>query len=210
MAKITDIEIQKRHKDRVNIYLDGEFFRGMDALTVAQNRIKIGDEVSETELVDLIFQSDIRSAFDKALKQIEYRTRAKNEIVLYLQGKGYDNKVIYEVIEKLIEYGYVNDEFFCREYVRSYQNRYGKIKIKADLKNLGIDDEIIENAIDSIESQAENAYLLGVKYIKNKKEKSALKVKSYLARHGYTYDDIALAVEQMTDEGLFSGEEDYE
>ena len=207
MVIVTNIEIQKKDKNRVSVYLDGEFFRGMDSFALAQSRIKIGDEVNERELENLIFSSDIRTAFDKALKQIEYRTRAKNELILFLQKKGYDNKVIYEVIEKLTEYGYCNDERFCEEYIKSYSRRYGKIKIKADLKNLGIDEEIIENAIACIDEQADQAYALACKYIKGKKNITPIKVRAYLIRHGYTYDDVSLALENLTDDGAFGEEE---
>ena len=210
MAKITDIENQKRNKERVNVYLDGEFFRGMDALTIAQNRIKIGDEVSESEMNALIIQSDVQIAFDKALRQIEYRYRAKNELIRYLQNKGYCDVVIAKTIDKLAEYGYVNDERFCAEYVRSYQNRYGVIKIKADLKLLGIDDEIIEKSLHKIESQVEQAEKTALRYIKGKKNITKIKVRAYLARHGFTYDDISQAVSTLDDEGYFIGEEDYD
>ena len=208
MATVTKVEIQKKDKSRVSVYLDGEFFRGMDSFAFAQSRIKIGDEIDQSELEKLIFSSDIRTAFDKALKQIEYRTRAKNEIIAFLQKKGYDNKVIYEVIEKLIEYGYCNDVRFCDEYVKSYSRRYGKIKIKADLKNLGIDEDIIENAMEQIDDQTDQAYNLGKKYIKGKKTVTALKVRAYLVRHGYTYDDVSIAIERMYDDGDFGGEDE--
>ena len=41
MKKITDIKEQAKNKKRVSIYLDGEFYCGLDLVTAVKNRLKI-------------------------------------------------------------------------------------------------------------------------------------------------------------------------
>lgn len=50
MGKITDIAEQRRNKSRVSVFIDGEFACGLDAVTAAAARIKIGDEITAEEL----------------------------------------------------------------------------------------------------------------------------------------------------------------
>lgn len=47
---ITAIEAQKRNKDKVNLYLDGEFACSLTAESVVRARLKIGQELSEERL----------------------------------------------------------------------------------------------------------------------------------------------------------------
>ena len=47
---ITAIEAQKRNKDKVNLYLDGEFACSLTAESVVRARLKIGQELSEEKL----------------------------------------------------------------------------------------------------------------------------------------------------------------
>ena len=52
MQKITDIQPQKRNKSRVNVYVDGEYVLALELLTVMKLGLKIGTEVTETQLAE--------------------------------------------------------------------------------------------------------------------------------------------------------------
>ena len=45
MGKITDIKPQARNKSRVSVYIDGRFCCGLEKITAALHRLKIGDEI---------------------------------------------------------------------------------------------------------------------------------------------------------------------
>ena len=49
MGTITDLSHQKKNKDRVNVYIDGSFACGLDALTVVKNRLTVGTEIANTK-----------------------------------------------------------------------------------------------------------------------------------------------------------------
>ncbi|MCL2822321.1 MAG: hypothetical protein FWD86_03905, partial [Firmicutes bacterium] len=127
---ITAIEVQKNNNKRVNLFLDGQFFVGLDAFVVLQHRLKIGDEIDEATIKQIATKSGIASGFERAIKFLSVRLRSKKEIEQYLQKKGYCFDVIFKIVDKLIFYGYVDELKFATEFVKSYSKKYGKHYIK--------------------------------------------------------------------------------
>ena len=67
MAIISQIEIQKRNKQRVNLYVDGEFYSGLQLVSVARLGLREGAEVDEATLKEAVHQSEISYAFEKCV-----------------------------------------------------------------------------------------------------------------------------------------------
>ena len=59
--------IQKNNKTRVNVYVDDEFYCGMEAITALAVGLKEGKEVTVDQLNEGIFQSEVRIAFAKSV-----------------------------------------------------------------------------------------------------------------------------------------------
>ncbi len=118
MGKITDISQQKRNKSRVNIFIDDEFVCGMDAVTAAAARLKIGKEISQSELVAAVRDSEINSAFERAVGYLSLSPRSRREIEKYLTDKSYSREVAQAAIERLELYHYIEiGRASCRERV---------------------------------------------------------------------------------------------
>ena len=66
MAVITKIEEQK-NKKRVNIFVDDAFFCGLNKETAVIFRLKVGLEVDDNKLKEAVFESEVKSAFEKGL-----------------------------------------------------------------------------------------------------------------------------------------------
>ena len=208
MAIITDIEPQKKRKNRVNIYIDGVFYCGMDALTVAENRFKIGSEVSEEELSNAQKESETARAFEQSVKWITRRLRTKKEIREYLRAKGYINEVISAVMQKLIEYGFADDYELCRAFVAQYSVRDGKRKIELELNRLGAEKDAIEEALSELDGQEEACYGVAVKYARTHKKIDIWKLKQYLFAKGFSSDDISVALDKIKEEYLCEGDDE--
>ena len=99
MGIITEVTIQKKNRSRVSVYVDGEFFCGMQSITAAKEGIKPGAEVDEAELMRVIAESESVEAFDKALLYIGKGPRTKKEIESYLIKKEYPIFAINDVVE---------------------------------------------------------------------------------------------------------------
>ena len=71
MAVITKIEQQAKNKDRVNIFLDGEFKLGCSLDIAILNHLKEGVEVGEQKLEELVFENEksLRLRFKRTSKK---------------------------------------------------------------------------------------------------------------------------------------------
>ena len=92
-GKITALKLQKKNKERVNVFLDDEFAFAV-TLTVAATLRK--DQHLDDEEIEHLKQGDQRNkAYDRALRFLGYRPRSVSEVIKYLA----DKKFLKEVIE---------------------------------------------------------------------------------------------------------------
>lgn len=184
---ITDIKSQKT-KDRVNIYLDGKFFSGALAETVLSKGIKVGQEIGEVELDELLVLSEGKYAFDKAIDYLSRRLHSEKEIRNKLKIKGYRPLVIDNTIAKLKEYGYLSDENFTAWVVECSGGK-SKKEIEYSLQTKGISKELANKYLSLISTDDEkmNCENLAKKYMRGKEaeEKNLAKLYAYLSRKGY-------------------------
>lgn len=205
MKRITDIAEQKKDKKRVNLYLDGEFFSGMEKIVVLSENLHIGDFVSEDELGRLLEESEYTSAFERASGYIAKSNHTCKEVVLYLLSKGYGKKVVRKVIDKLKSYGYIDDLLFARSYYELKSSVYGKRMIRVMLMKKGVPDEVIEQVVDESsddDKEDERAYNVAVKYVKGKPFDIVMKQKCfrYIVSKGFSFDSAKYAVERFENE----------
>lgn len=201
---ITDITAQKRNKNRVNVYIDGDFACGLDAVTAVSARLKIGDEISVEALKDIAETSEVNSAFERAVGYLSSVPRAKREIARYLGDKGYDKDVISKVIERLEFYHYIDDRAYAQTYIRSKTKKYGSYRIAAELKQKGVDPAVISELLEENDSESDMAVAVAQKYIGSRRTVDKQRVKRFLAGRGFSWDSISQAIGKLCDEGAFS------
>ena len=99
--KITKIEVQKKNKNRVNLYLDNAFNCGLSLEVVVKYGLKEGKELNQ-ELLDFLCDSSEKEvAMNKAISYIARYQKTEKEIQEYLLKKGFEDEIIQEVIKKL-------------------------------------------------------------------------------------------------------------
>lgn len=200
MGQITDIIPQKKNKGRVSLFIDGEFFCGLDLFTAEKHRLKIDDEVDEDKLKEVIFDEECFSAFEKSMSKINDRIRSKEEIRRYLMDKEYELDVIEITIEKLQNYKYLDDTAFSKFYIDSHKRRWGLKKIEYMLRGFGVSDEDIKIAMEEAPDQIEEVKVLIEKYTRVKKEVDKRKLYAYLMQKGFDSKTIGVALEQLEEE----------
>jgi len=90
---------------------------------------------------------------DAAVKYLASRARSTGEMKAYLKGKGYSEDQIAEVIRDFMDYGYLDDEDYCRQYIKyAYSKGKGPLRIKQELAEKGIDRDTIDFALEDYES----------------------------------------------------------
>ncbi len=209
--KITSISVQQRDKNRVNVSVDGKYRFSLDLSQVVELAIKIGNEYTETELADLENESQFGKLYMRALEYSLMRPHSQHELGQYLYRKTRDtrtktgsikkgvSKVLTErVYDRIIEKGYVNDEAFARYWVENRQLRKGisKRKLQAELAAKGVNRSIVDSLLVETERSDEDE----IKKIIEKKASrydDEQKLIAYLARQGFSYDDIKQALDEL-------------
>lgn len=208
--KITSVEPQKKNPKRFNIFLGGKFGFGADVDTVVSKRLVVGREFSEQELEEILLETEVGKLMERVYKLLVVRARSEKEIRDYFRRKNIENKVkdreqisellIDLVVERLKQKGLLNDEQFARDWVeaRRKSKHKGKIALKMELFQKGIDSSIVDEAL-VIDEEGER--LLAEKAIEKKLRvwrdlepvKLKRKVIEYLMRRGFEYQ-VALGV----------------
>ena len=199
LNEITAITAQVKDKTRCNIYIDGRFCCGLTMETVVKNRLKVGKIVSAEELSVMQLESEKNTAFDKALTFLSATRKTEKEIRLHLSKKGYLPAVIDYAVEKLREYGFINDEEYAEAYTESASKKKGGRLIRMELKNKGLSEEAIENALSELDEGQELETAKGIleKYMRGKTADKATLQKAYrhLMSKGFDYDTAKAAID---------------
>lgn len=198
MNKITNIEVQKKNKNRVNVYIDEEFAFGCDAEIIYKYGIKKNNEVNAKQLMEIMEEENFIKCKTSALRIIERTYKTEKEITDKLREKGYDEKSINRTIDFMVEYNLLNDKKYTDMYVKDKIKVQGINKIKYTLLRKGVCDEVIRDKITNIskDDEKEGALKLAQKkynQIINREQdkyKVSQKLYRFLASKGYDYDCI--------------------
>ena len=135
---------------------------------------------------------------DAALNILTYKDRTVTELRKKLIEKGYEASEIDGVIEKLIEYHYLDDERYALCYASERSSSRGARVIRMELKDKGVDESLIALAMDETgDHELDTAVrLLSGRYrdADLNDEKVRRRVYGFLARRGFSYDTISKAL----------------
>lgn len=193
--KITDIQKQKHNSKRYSVFVDGEFAFGLDEIDVLYYKLLNCDEISEEKFNYIKENVVFSKARDVAVKYLSFKSRTEKEVVLKLREKEFSDDIIDKVIELLKKYNYIDDYSYAGSFLRDKFNLkgFGSNRIKFELKQKGISNEIIEqvffeNEFDEAQKAAE---LIERKYgIWDFDIKEKQKIEGFLARRGFSFSTI--------------------
>ena len=198
MNEITAITPQIKDKTRCNIYVDGRFCCGLTLETTVKNRLKVGQIVSVERLAEIQLESEKSTAFDKALTHLSATRKTEKQIRAYLEGKGYLPAVVEYAVEKLRSYNFLNDGEYAEAYVESVAKRKGGRLIRMELRQKGVSDGEIDEALNTLgeEQELSTAKAVLEKYMRGKPSDIATLQKAYrhLMGKGFDYETAKSAL----------------
>jgi len=204
MPKITAITPQTRNPQRVNIYLDGEFAFGLTRIVAAW--LQTGQTLTEEKIAKLQAEDAREMAYVRALNYLSYRARSLNEIRQNLRKHEVPEHVIEETLERLQQNNFADDRQFAQAWVEN-RNTFrprGRRVLALELRQKGIQDEIIQNILDKNPEEANLAYQAGTKKARQlahlDRQAFRRKLSDFLARRGFGYSDIAPVVSRLWEE----------
>jgi regulatory protein len=200
---VTRIERQKRHPDRVNIYLDGAFAFGLDEEVFLRHGLRKGDAVDERLHRELLGAEEQAKARTSALRYLSYRLRSEREIRAKLAEKEFAHEIIDRVVEQLRSAGLVDDRRFAAAFVHDARLRKatGARLLRQQLLAKGVPRALVEDVVEeATERSAEQSAALGAarsllgRYRASRKPvddaTGRRRVAQFLARRGFGWDVI--------------------
>ena len=183
---------------RNKIYLDTNEIMDISPLIRQKYDLKVNDSIER-------FYDEIsyEASLEKGIFLISLKDRTKKEVRLKLEEKFWNKNAVLKAIEKLEEFGYLNDLNYTISYIES--KTYGKNRISYNLFQKGIDRSTVEKAYLTLdEGKEENIDDIKLEKLidKNsrkinssnsrdeKKLKEEQKLIQYLARQGFSLDKI--------------------
>lgn len=202
MGQITEIKVAKSKKARRHIYIDGAFVCTLDEFTVFKHKLVVGQEISLEKLEEISFESEAGFAFEQAINLISKTPKTISQVRENLRGKGYLDKIIDSVVDKLVSYKYLDDEQYAQIFARTYYQKYGKTKLRFLLSTKGVNSQIIDAVLVDLPVQDDAIGELARKYMKNKEFSSAnfAKLYRFLSGKGFEWSEIDRVVSQLKKE----------
>jgi regulatory protein len=192
--EITAIEPQKKNPERVNIYLDGEFAFGLEAILAAW--LKIGQSLSEEKINALIAGDALESAYLKALHFMSFRPRSVFEVRKNLQGRDIPEAILELTLERLQESSLLNDLRFAQDWItnrKDFRPRSSSA-LRMELRMKGISEDVIQTALAKDVDDDTLALQAARKYMHRLESQSKLefrkKLSAHLSRRGFSYTFI--------------------
>ncbi len=191
---ITAITQQKRNPKRVNIYLDGEFAFALAKIVAAW--LNVGQALTPEKIEELKSQDGVEAALQRALNFISYRPRSQAEVERNLRKYEVAEEVIPAVVERLKAGHLLDDSDFARRWVedRAAFKPRGAYALRAELRQKGLPDGIIEETLQSIDeaSLARQAAQRKLRVLKSLDWVDFRnKLSAHLARRGFGYELVA-------------------
>ena len=200
---ITALEVQQHNKERVNVFLDGEFAFGLAVLEAA--RLRKGQYLTDGEMGALKSQDVVEQAYERAVRFLGQRPRSASEIRRHLADKDVDKVAIEEAIERLETQGYLDDRAFARYWLANRQQfrPRGTRALRFELREKGVPANVIDEVLADFDS-GDAAYQAALDKARRFRglDRRAFREKlgSYLTRRGFDYETVREVIDRIITE----------
>lgn len=143
----------------------------------------------------------------RALKLLSYKPRSVAEMRARLNEKEWaDAQVVEQVIARLSELGYLDDEQFAARYAdaRLTVKPLGRTRLRRDLQRRKVSAQVVEQALEQAYEEHSEEELIARAITKRTRLKGApttreesKKLFDYLIRRGFSYDLVLKKVREL-------------
>ena len=210
--KITNIEQQKKNKNRMSIYVDNEYAFGLNISIYEKYNLKKNMEVTEDFIQEVLINEEKNKAVNQGLKILTASQKTEKEVRDKLGVLDFEKDIIDYAVDYLKDQRYINDEQYTESFIKDQLNfsKDGRRKIRTKLYRKGIDMETVDRKISEIDDDVfiENALFVARKRLKTMtfgdEHERDQKIFRFLFYKGYDFDIVKKAV------GIIDEEDEYE
>lgn len=185
---------------RYSVYVDQQYAFSLSEGALLEAKLHVGQELNKMTLASYKQLSGEDLAFQNSLRYVALRPRSCGEIKAYLQRKQVVPPLTQEIIKRLTDLGYLDDEAFARSWVHTRQalKPSSRRRLALELRQKQIADDITERVLrEELEGDLDVLKELVAKkiqrptYAANKQ-----KLMQYFARQGFSYGDIEAVLKE--------------
>ena len=194
---ITSIKQQVKNPERVSLFVDTKYSFSLSLNELVTEKLKISQEITDADLKRLKQLSADGKLKGRALEWILNRPRSTGELKDYLYRKKAEPEQIISLTEDFQIRGYLSDIAYAK-WLIDVRRRGGKSDraIQNELMKKGVSREDIADTLQKDDSQ-ERALLkdlIAKKRRLSRYKNDEMKLKQYLLRQGFNYDDIKIVL----------------
>lgn len=200
MPKITSLTVQKKNKERINVFLDGEYAFSLAAITAAS--LRSGQEISQAQIVELQMEDSYERGKEAVMRLLSYRPRSVAEVRGKLKGKEFPEVVIERVLNRLQELDLLSDRAFVRYWMEQRENFRPRsaMALRQELMQKGVARELIDEALADLDEDSaayRAAEKKAVQWGRLSRDEFNNKVGAFLQRRGFSYSIIKNVVDDL-------------
>lgn len=191
MVDVNIIKYKKMGNSKYKVELDNGTFLLLYEDVILKYQLLLSKRI-DSDLIDEINKDNmISDVYFTALSSIKSRMKSINDLREFLLRKEYPSDMVDDVINKLINQGYLNDEMYVKSFINNQiiTTSNGPYKIKKELLDKKISSDIIDNNLDLFSDEEQ---INRIEKIVNKKIKSNNSRGGYILRTKLYNDLVTL------------------
>lgn len=193
-----------KQKGLYELVMDNEKVYSFYEEIILKYELLLSKKIDDKLLPSLLAENKKYECYYKGLERLNKKAETKSSLTRYLLGKGYNDKEIEFVREKLESQGYLNDSNYASSYVNNkvLTTSWGKGKIKKQLLQKGVSENDCDNALESYSKDIELEKLVKRinKKIRSNHDKSnrvlKMRLESDLVSEGFSKELISKALSE--------------
>lgn len=203
MKTISAVKVQRRGRERANIFLDGTFAFSLGREVVEEQGLYPGQVLTDSQIEELVGTDLFGKCYNAALRLLSYRPRSDAEIRARLSRR-FGKEIIDRVLLQLKARQMVDDAAFAqfwRENRESFSPRSKRL-LKLELRQKGIDPEVVDEVLEGFDDD-ESAYRAAKRKgrtLERDYETFRRKLGAFLGRRGFSYGVIKRTIERLWQE----------
>ena len=185
------LSLKLKSKKDANVFVASTDIGEYDLFSEIIVKYSLGNgEIDDEKFKRAVKESAEKIAFNVAVKYASSKLKTEKQIRDYLYKKEFKKATILPVIEKLKEYGVIDDKIYMESYIKSNPN-FSKNKLKQKLIMSGISKDLIDEKLNDLEDE-DSCLTNANKFLKNKimDQKTREKLIRRLTYLGYSWDSI--------------------
>ncbi|AIQ42003.1 RecX family transcriptional regulator [Paenibacillus sp. FSL R7-0312] len=211
---ITRVERLKKSNYRYLIHF-GAYKMTVHEDVMIKYRMISGSSFVKADLEEIVAADERQRAYVEGLRYLERKPRTAQEMARRLREKEIGETVIAEVLLRLQEERLLDDPLYAKQWAeqRITNQRKGKMWIRQELREKGIDKSLISEALDQItpEQEMEGALQTGRKkwnLLRGDINEKRRKTGAFLMRRGFSGEMVRQVIQILRAEEDSAGEEE--